>query len=274
MPDSPLVQALRLTRTGSGRFSADNVQGDRPAVFGGQLLGQVGVAAENTVGKPVRSVHALFARSGRVTVPLEIAVDVVHDGRTTASAVVRMSQEGRDICAAVVLLDGGDADVIRHARPMPEVPAPEDVEPASAEEGAQLRLVDGASIWDEEPSGPPELHAWVRFPDAPSGEPGLHNALAAWYTDGLLIGAAMRPHPIGQGMAHRTLSTGVLTHTITFHEGIDASDWLLITQSSTQAGGGRCYGVGSVYTRGGRLAASFAQESMIRAFAGSRGGPL
>jgi acyl-CoA thioesterase len=269
--DSPLLAALRLVPAGRGRFQASNVAlPQRPVVFGGQLIGQLGIAAEITVGKPVRSVQAVFPRAAMVTTDLDISVDVVHQGRAMASAVVRVQQGGRDVCVGLVLLDSGDADVIRHARPMPPVPDPGAAAPVEAESVAELRLVGGPSIMDSEPSGPPEVNAWVRFPYAAPGDPGLHRALAAWYTDGLLISAAMRPHPIGLEMAHKTLSTGVLTHTITFHEPVDASDWLLVTQTSTQAGGGRCYGTGAVYTREGVLLASFAQEAMIRAFAPDR----
>jgi acyl-CoA thioesterase II len=79
----------------------------------------------------------------------------------------------------------------------------------------------------------------------------------------------MRPHEgFGQEQAHETLSTGVLTHTITFHEEADASQWHLNAIESVQAGHGRTYGTGNVFSRDGRLVASFAQEGMIRRFSG------
>lgn len=266
MPDSPLVDAMRLEGLGGSRFRAGSVGADRPAVFGGQLLGQAGIAAELATGKPARSIHAVFARAASVTEALDLDVELVHDGRTMASTVVRVRQGERQVCAAIVLLDRGDPDVIRYAEPMPSVPGPDEAGAADAgqEAGSQLRLVDGPAILRADEIGPPRVYAWVRFPDAPAGA-GLHRALAAWYTDALLIGAAMRPHPIGQEMAHRSLSTGVLTHTITYHEPVDVTQWHLLAQTSTQAGGGRCYGTGALYTRAGALVASFAQESMIRA---------
>ena len=99
------------------------------------------------------------------------------------------------------------------------------------------------------------------------GSAAFHQALLSWWTDPLLIGAAMRPHEgFGQEQAHETLSTGVLTHTITFHEESDARGWHLFTNESIHAGHGRTYGTGHVFGRDGRLVASFAQESMIRRF--------
>src|SRR5438445_766391 len=75
-----------------------------------------------------------------------------------------------------------------------------------------------ADITDPDVTGPPDLDVWTRFVGAPD-DPGVSQALLAFATDGFLIGTAMRPHEgVGQAQAHVTLSTGVLSHTLTFHE--------------------------------------------------------
>ena len=90
-------------------------------------------------------------------------------------------------------------------------------------------------------------------------------ALLAYATDGFLIGTAMRPHAgIGQEMAHRSLDTGVLTHTLTFHRPVPVAEWLLMAHEGAYAGGGRAYGRAHVFDRDGNLVASFVQESLIR----------
>jgi acyl-CoA thioesterase-2 len=267
-PGVPLLAALAPEVTGPGRYRVRNVPSEhRPVIFGGQLLGQMALAAAASVGgKSVRSVQALFARAGSVAHDLTVSTEVIHDGRTMGSVLARVHQGDRALCAGLVLLDAGDPDIVRHAEPMPAVPGPGEAEPVEAEDGTELRLVGGRAILSAEHTGPAELHAWARFPGAPPDDTDLHRALLCWYTDGLLIGTAMRPHHLGQDMAHETVSTGVLTHTITFHEQCDASDWMLITQKSTYAGNGRCYGTGAVFAASGVLLASFAQEAMIRAF--------
>jgi len=112
---------------------------------------------------------------------------------------------------------------------------------------------------------------WIRFVGAPD-DPGTDQALVAYSTDGFLIGTAMRPHAgIGQAQAHRTLSTGVLSHTLTFHERCPASEWHLLEQWSSYAGHGRSYGRGDIFRRDGQLAASFVQDAMIRARSGGSG---
>jgi acyl-CoA thioesterase II len=105
---------------------------------------------------------------------------------------------------------------------------------------------------------------WVRFEGAPD-DLTTSQALLAYASDGFLIGTAMRPHKgVGQAQAHEALSTGVISHTLTFHDPFRASDWLLLAQASPYAGRGRAYGRADVFSADGRLVASFVQDSMIR----------
>ena len=128
-------------------------------------------------------------------------------------------------------------------------------------------MVGGVDIADPEAVGPPELLVWSRFPG--SDETGvIGQALLAYATDGFLIGTAMRPHPgIGQSMAHVSISTSVLSHTLTFHEPVEAGAWHLLAHPSPYAGRGRSYGRADIFAEDGRLVASFVQDNMIRAFA-------
>ena len=77
----------------------------------------------------------------------------------------------------------------------------------------------------------------------------------------------MRPHKeIDITMAHVSISTSVLSHTLTFHEPINAADWLLLAHESPYAGRGRSYGRANVFTEDGRIVASYVQDNMIRDF--------
>jgi acyl-CoA thioesterase II len=104
----------------------------------------------------------------------------------------------------------------------------------------------------------------------------MAQALLAYGTDGFLIGTAMRPHPgVGQNMAHGAIATGVVSHTLTFHQPAEVGAWLLMAHESTYAGRGASYGRANVFTQDGTLVASFVQESMIKDAGASdpRGGP-
>src|SRR6202042_2989131 len=215
----PILNSLVLERTGESSYRGPSVPSEtRPVVFGGQLMGQMIVAASAAMpGKTVRSLHAIFARAGTVAEPVDLEVDVMHSGRALGSLSVTARQGDRLLTRGRLLLAAGEPDVIRHRDPKPAVAVPEVTEPPKGgEEGAEVRIVDGVDVMTPEITGPPELHVWARFSHAPDDQ-AVHQALLSWYTDPFLIAAAMRPHDgIGQAMAHDTVSTGVLTHTLSF----------------------------------------------------------
>ena len=267
-PLSALTDVLVFEPLGDGRLRAENAPGGRGVVFGGQILGQTIVAATNAQpGKEVKTVHTIFARGGRVDQPLELDVDVMHSGRAFGSATVTASQ-GERLCArSLVLLHAPEADMIRHADPMPDVPGPGDTPSHDFEfEGYELGVVGGVDISDPDDVGEAVLLVWTRFRGAPEGL-AVSQALLSYATDGFLIGTAMRPHEgVSQANAHLGVSTGVVSHTLTFHEPFWAGDWMLLAQESAYAGRGRAYGRAHVFGEDGTLLASFVQDAMIRDF--------
>jgi acyl-CoA thioesterase II len=265
------IDSLDLERVSDTRFIGQNVKlpGGRP-IFGGQMLGQaVMVGHEIDPAKKVRSVQVAFPRAGDPGTPLTIDAEILHAGRTMSTLVVRMSQGTRTICHAIVLLDSEEKDVMRHGEAMPEVGTPDEATANQhmSEGGGEIRLVGGVDLDIVEANGEAELLAWVRWPDVPPSDPARNVAIAAWYTDSLIIGASMRPHEgIGGHMAHEQISTGVLTHTISFHDDLDASRWQLVANRANAAANGRVYGTGNVFADDGRHVASFSQVGMVRWF--------
>ncbi|HWE71158.1 MAG TPA: acyl-CoA thioesterase domain-containing protein [Acidimicrobiales bacterium] len=270
---SQLPEAFRLEPAGDHRFLASSI-GDPSAhdvVFGGQLLAQMllASAAVGTTGKDATSIHTIFARSATLTKPLEIEVEVMHDGRSLGSDTVTVRQGDRLCARALVLRHAEEPDLIRHQPEMPKVEgpdqAPESTQAMLVAPGTELRVVGGINTWDPEaPVGPPELFVWIRLPEG-LGDFTLTQALLSYATDGFLIATAMRPHEgIGQNMAHRSIATGVVSHTLTFHDRFEAGQWLLLAHEGTAAGRGRSYGRAHVFTKDGKAVASFVQESLIR----------
>ncbi len=265
-----LLATFTLEPTGRGTSRGTSIVfGAGSVVFGGQLLAQSMVAAAAIdPAKEVRSIHTVFARGGSTSEPLDFDVDVLQTGRTFASASVTARQGDRACTRSLVLLHAPEPDLIRHQPDAPDVGDPLAATP-SPESGDlwELRIVGGVDIADPEAVGPPVLDVWVRFPGAPE-DPLRNQCLLAFATDGFLIGTAMRPHPgVGQSLAHRTISTSVISHTLVFHEPVDAGRWMLLSHEGPAAGRGRGYGRAHVFAEDGTLVASFAQENMIRAFA-------
>ena len=258
-----LVEALALEPTGPDRFRAQHVVANGyGVVFGGQLLAQSLVAAAaGHEGKRAKTLHTIFARGASPDAPLDITVEPMPGGRSFASTTVTISQGDRLCTRSLVLLSADEPDLIRHADPAPTVAPPAD-DDGSGE--WQVRVVDDVDIRDPELTGPPDLDVWTRFPGAPD-DAIIDQALLAFATDGFLIGTAMRPHPgVGQAQAHVTLTTGVISHTVTFHEPFAARDWLLLSHHSPYAGRGRSYGRADVFRADGALVASYVQDAMIR----------
>lgn len=275
MSDSSRLRAvLDLEATGPGKFRAQNFgEGPGNVVFGGQVLAQAIVAASSAdPTKTLKSIHTVFARGAARDQPLDIEVDPMHVGRALASATVTVRQGGRLCVRSLALLSAAEPDLIRHSTALPDVGAPEDAPPLRGNgDFWELRVVGGVDLSDPDEIGPPELFVWVRFPGSRTTE--LEGqALLAYATDGFLIGTAMRPHAgIGQAMAHVSISTSVLSHTLTFHQPVDAGAWHLLAHESPYAGGGRTYGRANIFTLDGRLVGSFVQDNMVRSFPEGQG---
>ena len=264
-----LLELFDARADGPDRFTADTgiaAEDERQVVEGTQVLAQVIVAvAKRFPEKSVRSAHAVFSRAVLVGPPVEFDIDVVAEGRSTATAVVSVSQNGRRAITVTTLLDVPSDDVIRHQLSRPEVAAPADANHfAMPMAGRELRLVDVVDVNSPDEVGPPELYAWLHYDPIPARD-DLAKALIAYFTGHLGISTTMRAHEgIGTSQSHLTVSTAPLTVTVSFHEPVTWTGWLLYTHESTQVGAGMSYVRGAVHTEEGELIASFAQEALIR----------
>lgn len=284
-----LVRLMDPAPAGGGRYTAPahrelhpglpDLRGEfRNVVEGGQLLGTaIAAASRELPAQRVTMATLNFIWAATFDRPLDIDVEVLRQGRTFSSTDVRISQDGRLCSAGTLLHDTGAPDVMRHAAPMPDVGRPEDAVPLDMwVSGREIWVVDAGYDDSTHRLGPPEIHAWCRYRDAPP-EPHLHAALAAQSTTYWTIAASMRPHPgIGEAAAHVSLATGPVTASIWLLDEIDVTDWLLYANPSPWAGRGLSQGEGKVFTTDGRLVATYAVQAMVRAMtrpADTLGGP-
>ncbi len=264
-----LLDLFDAEPAGDNRFTVQTgIAGvdERQVVEGTQILGAAIVAAAKRFPeKSVRSVHAVFARAVLVGPPVELEIDVVAEGRSTATAVVSASQNGKRAITVTVFTDVPSGDVIRHHLPRPEVAGPDDANESSMPmTGRQVRLVDVVDVNSPDEVGPPELYAWLHYDPVPDRD-DLAKALIAYFTGHLGISTTMRAHEgIGTAQAHLTVSTAPMTATVSFHEPVRWDGWLLYSHESTQVGAGMSYVRGAVHTEAGELLASFSQDALIR----------
>jgi len=239
---------------------------ERQVVEGTQVLAQAIVAAAKRFpDKSIRSVHSVFTRAVLVGPPIVLDVDVVSEGRSTATAIITASQNDKRCMTFTVFTDVPTPDVIRHHLPKPAVAGPADANVCEMPmAGREIKLVDVVDINSPEEVGPPEVYAWVHYEPIPTRD-DLAKALIAYFTGHLGISTSMRPHEgIGTALSHITVSTAPMTVTVSFHEPVTWSGWLLYTHESTQVGAGMSYIRGAVHTEDGELIASFSQDAMIR----------
>lgn len=241
----------------------------RDVVEGGQFAAQAIVAMTKTIaGQRVTSASLSFMKAASFTAPIDVAVDVLRQGRTFSTAEVRLSQNGVLRSVGLLLADSGAPDVIRDVEAMPDVVGPDDALPFAGfgMPGREIRVVDGAYDPDPDRVAAPRIDAWVRFREAPAAA-HLHTALLAQSTTHWTIAAGMLPHRgFGEARAHRDLSTGIIKLDIAFHDEVDVTEWLLYSNRAFWAGRGLIQGDGRVFTREGVLAASYVVQAMVRDF--------
>jgi acyl-CoA thioesterase-2 len=81
-------------------------------------------------------------------------------------------------------------------------------------------------------------------------------------SDLTLLDTALVAH--GQTVFDAGLQAASLDHALWFHRPFRADEWLLYAQDSPTSSGARGLTRGLIYTREGQLAASAAQEGLIR----------
>ncbi|WP_349862585.1 acyl-CoA thioesterase II [Leifsonia sp. WHRI 6310E] len=288
-PLASLLTALDLTDTGA-RTSEDIFTGPSQwmplgRVFGGQVLAQSIVAATRTVSEDrgIHSMHGYFLRPGDVNLPITFSVDRIHDGRSFSTRRTQAYQNGLPILSMIASFQDED-EGLEHQVTMPEgLPEPESL-PSSADSLEDVRH-PVAQYWaSQRPfdmrhvtspvylsvEGDHVAHqaVWFRAIGELPDDPALHRAALAYASDYTIMESIMRRH--GVAWANPGLKAASLDHAIWWHRPARVDEWLLYTQESPSASGGRGLAQGRIYSRDGRLVASVAQEAMVRVPADER----
>ena len=283
-PVSELIELLSLERLEDDLFRGQSRDIGTRYVFGGQVLGQALSAAQatlDTVDAPrtAHSLHAYFLRAGDIAAPIVYDVDRTRDGGSFSVRRVSAIQHGKVIffCAASFQEPESGAE---HQLSMPEVPQPEDIEPAhSVPDEVLATLPTKVQRWlsrtgpfefrhvyprDElrPPKRPPFQQVWFRLAEKVGDAPELHRALLAYASDFQLLGTATFPHGISYYQPNVQMAS--LDHALWFHRPFRADDWLLYAIDSPSAQDSRGLARGMVFDRKGGLVASTAQEGLIR----------
>ncbi|BDZ46486.1 acyl-CoA thioesterase [Naasia aerilata] len=282
-PLESLLAALDLTDTGA-RTSEDIFTGPSQwspngRVFGGQVLAQSLLAAVRTLDadRVVHSMHGYFLRPGDVEHPITFSVDRIHDGRSFSTRRTQAYQHGEPILSMIASFQTENPGLDHQAEPPDGIPDPEDLPSAAdvlakidhpiARHWAQTRPFDmrhvPSPIYTSVQSERVAHQAvWFKAIGRLPDDPNLHRAALAYASDYTILESIQRRH--GISWVTPGLKMASLDHAMWWHRFARVDDWLLYTQESPSAGGGRGLAQGRIWDRAGHLVASVAQEGMIR----------
>lgn len=250
-------------------------------VFGGQVLGQALVAAGRTVegARPAHSLHAYFLLAGDPHTPIVYEVDRVRDGKSFTTRTVRAIQHG-EIIFTMMASFAHDEDGYDHQFPMPDVPAPETLiseldlrrmvvpfVPESyravmgMERPMEIRPIDPVNPFALVPTEPVRGQ-WMKTQSTLPDDLFLHQCILAFASDFGFMGTAMLPH--AAHFMQPNMQCASIDHAMWFHRPFRIDEWMLYHMDSPSASSAKGINRGLLYTRDGVLAASTAQEGLIR----------
>lgn len=232
-------------------------------IFGGLVVGQILIAAGRTF--PERRIHSIqqvFLRPGQASIPIRYVAEPIFVGRTFGHVRVEAWQDDRVISHAQV------GSSLKTDGPEHVVEAPPMIDRAATGNRDKLR---GNADWQDQPietlidpdalnSSDATLAGWMRPAGQLPDDPLIHQALMGYASDRMMLGVAWRPHRDMPG----ELNGATLNHNLWFHQDIDFSEWHHHQMQSPITSGGRGMIFGSFWTESGQLAASTAQEGMLR----------
>jgi acyl-CoA thioesterase-2 len=275
-----LLDLLDLKNVGQGTYLGAPSPDGRVRVFGGQVIAQALAAACFTAPEwPCHSLHAYFLRPGKPGRPIEYEVAAMRDGQNFATRKVVAVQRD-EVNLELIASFEREEDGPEHQPSMPDVPAPEsfpgeeertaqmlETVPAELREQVQRKRpiemirVDMRDFRDRTPSTAP-VRTWMRVRSRLADDPNLHRCMLAYASDMGAIEPALRA--IGAGFGDGAMQVASLDHALWFHRPFRFDDWLLFSFEPISVAAGRGLSRGAVWTRDGRLAASIAQEGVMR----------
>ena len=258
-------------------------------VFGGQVVAQALVAAGRTVAdvgsetdagtdreRRIHSLHGYFLRPGDANEPIRFEVERLRDGRSFSARRVHAVQYGVPILSMIFSFQV-PAEGLDHQATMPPVPMPEDIATISerlahapeslAKEWTVRRAIDmrhceGPLYGRPGPFHHAAQHVWIRATGTLPDGHLTHAAVLAFASDYTILESVIRRH--GITWTDPRLRGASLDHAMWFHRDLRADDWILYSETSPSACGGRGLGIGHMFDISGRLVATVAQEGMLR----------
>lgn len=250
-----------------------------PKAYGGDTVAQSAAAASATVDgdRQLHSMHSSFLRPVDINNAVGYEVEIIRDGRGYSTRHVRGYQNDRLVSISTASFQVPE-DGMR-SQPSAPVVTPPDSLPSSAEalrdhtgpaaeywstgRSFDMRHVPAPLYFATEHGPQPHQAVWVRAFDTLPDDAALHRIAIAYVCDYTILEPSLRG--LGLNWSSPGLTTASLDHAIWFHNDARADEWLLYAQESGGVQSGRGLNTGRFFTVDGMLAATVAQEGLIRA---------
>jgi acyl-CoA thioesterase-2 len=278
-----LVDLLNLERVDDAVFKGFSVTIGSPNVFGGQVLAQALHAATNTVdeNRYVHSLHSYFLEAGKLNEPIFYHVSKLRNGGSFSTRRVTAKQADTVIfimAASFHRIEEGFEHQIEMSK---DITGPEDL--LSWEEMAEKfgdfipestksfltldRPISFKPVYPRNPLQPKNLPpldcVWFKLKgEVPNVSKQLKQQILTYISDYNVLNSAFNPN--AKNYSFRNTRTASLDHSMWFYRDFDFDDWILFSAESPSTFGARGFVRGNIFTRKGKLIASFAQEGLMR----------
>ena len=278
-----LIALLNLEDLGNHNFSGNSVTIGSPFVFGGQVLAQAVNAAYRTIPKDriLHSLHSYFLEAGDLTTPINYNVNEVRNGGSFSTRRVTASQHDKTIFILAASFHKKEDGFEHQTTFDPNIKQPEelfswddmleqfgDFLPKSMKYFLSIeRPIEFKPVRIPNPLNPEDLPAneevWFRLKgEKQEMDFRTKQEILTYISDYNVLNAAFNPNASKYNFGNT--QTASLDHSMWFFRDFDFDDWMLFSAESPNAFGARGLSKGNIFTRGGKLIDSFAQEGLLR----------
>jgi acyl-CoA thioesterase-2 len=278
-----LIALLDLKNIGKNTFSGNSYTIGSPQVFGGQVLAQAVNAAYKTIPETrfLHSLHGYFLEAGDLTIPIHYKVEEMRNGGSFSTRRVTAIQKEKSIFILAASFHIKE-DGFEHQTDFdPNIKQPEellswddmlaqfgDFLPKSTKEFLSVkRPIEFKPLRVPNPLDPKDLPAteqvWFRLKGEKKDlDYRTKQEILTYISDYNVLNAAFNPN--GSKFSFANTQSASLDHSMWFFRDFEFDDWMLFSAESPNAFGARGLAKGNIFTRDGKLVASFAQEGLLR----------
>jgi acyl-CoA thioesterase-2 len=278
-----LIDLLSLKDIGNNTFTGNSVTIGSPNVFGGQVLAQALNAAYRTVSKSrfVNSLHAYFLEAGDLSIPINYNVAEMRNGGSFSTRRVTAVQGDKTIFILAASFHKKEEGFEHQKEINADIKQPEELlswddmlskygdflpKPLkhflSIERPIEFKPVHVPNRLKPKNS-PPKEEIWFRLKENVSNlSLSMKHQILTYISDYNILNAAFNPNAKEYNFSNT--QTASLDHSMWFFRDFDFDDWMLFSTESPNVFGARGLAKGNIFTRDGKLIASFAQEGLMR----------